>query len=97
MTCANHTCTTTSPEHADLLAFFDNEMLAIRKEFIDSLKKHGAWEDYALDDKFKAISGEYMEAAAAREHGDIHGDHGVINELRQTAAMCIKTIITEGI
>jgi len=76
-----------------VIAAFDAEISQVRAEFIRSLDTHGTWEGYSHEDMFKAIAGEYMEAAAARELGDIHGEHGMVNELRQTAAMCIKANI----
>jgi hypothetical protein len=69
-------------------------LAAVLTEYNLSVEKHGDWQDYTLDQIMGVIQTEFMmEAAAAYNRGDLHGDHGVIRELSQVAACCIKTIV----
>lgn len=66
----------------------------VLKERQRSIQLHGLWRDYSLEQMMSVIINELMvEAGAAESVGDIHGEHGVIRELSQVAACCIKAIM----
>lgn len=66
----------------------------ILKERQRSIQLHGTWEDYSIEQMTAVIVNELMvEAVGAVERGDIHGEHGVIRELAQVAACCIKEMM----
>lgn len=59
-----------------------------------SVEKHGNWLDYSVAQMMSVIINELViEAGNAECAGDIHGPHGVVNELAQVAACCIKAIM----
>jgi len=66
----------------------------ILKERQRSIQLHGNWDDYSIEQMTAVIVNELMvEAVGAVERGDIHGEHGVIRELSQVAACCIKEMM----
>lgn len=66
----------------------------ILAEHSHSVQKHGTWEDYTVDQMMAEIINELMmEAGDAVGKNDIHGEHGVIRELSQVAACCIKAVM----
>ncbi len=59
-----------------------------------SVQKHGPWHDYSVDQMMSVIINELMvEAGGAEAAGDICGPHGVIRELAQVSACCLKAIM----
>jgi hypothetical protein len=63
-------------------------------EYANSVERHGTWADYTIEQMMSVIIHELMvEAGGAEQIGDIHGDHGVIRELAQVAACCMKAIM----
>lgn len=71
-------------------------------EHARGVQLHGTWHDYSVEQMMAAIINELaVEACDAESVGDIHGEHGVIRELTQVAACCLKAIVvlmgrTEG-
>lgn len=66
----------------------------VLNEHADSIAKHGSWHDYTIDQMMAVIINELMvEAGGAEAVGDLHGEHGVIRELAQVAACCVKAIM----
>lgn len=57
-----------------------------------SLALHGDWRDYGLSRIGWVVAGELWEVIWAMLRGDIHGEHGVISELRDLAIVCVKAI-----
>lgn len=59
-----------------------------------SVQLHGDWRDYSTEQMMAQIIHELMiEAGDAESRGDVHGDHGVVRELAQVSACCIKAIM----
>jgi len=66
----------------------------ILAEHARSVQKHGTWSDYSLEQMMAVIINELMvEAGEAEARDDLHGAHGVIRELAQVSACCIKAIM----
>lgn len=63
-------------------------------EYQASVDKHGHWHEYSTEQMMSVIINELMlEAGGAEQRGDLHGEHGVIRELSQVSACCIKAIM----
>jgi hypothetical protein len=63
-------------------------------ELSHSIRKHGDWSDYTINQMMSVIIEELLiEAGNAETLRDIHGDHGMIKELAQVAATSIKAMI----
>lgn len=63
-------------------------------EHARSVQLHGDWKDYSVDQMMSVTINELMmEAGDAAGRGDLHGEHGIIRELAQTASCCIKAIM----
>lgn len=73
---------------------FLNAVDMVFNEYAASVEKHGTWADYSLEQMMAVIIQELlMEAGDAESRGDLHGEHGVIRELAQVSACCIKAIM----
>jgi hypothetical protein len=59
-----------------------------------SVLLHGDWQHYDLEQMMSVIINELMmEAGDAVARGDLHGEHGVIAELKQVASCCLKAMV----
>lgn len=66
----------------------------VLEEHVRSVQLHGTWHDYSVEQMMATIINELMvEAADAVTRDDIVGEHGVIRELSQVAACCMKAIM----
>lgn len=75
------------------MALLDTLALVL-DEHARSVHLHGTWSDYSIEQMMSVIINELMvEAGGAEAKGDLHGEHGVIRELAQVAACCIKAIM----
>ncbi len=61
-----------------------------------SVVKHGDWSDYSVGRMIWVIGLEFWEVLWAVLRRDIHGPHGVVNELRDLAVTCIKGMTRLG-
>lgn len=69
----------------------------ILEEHARSVQMYGTWGDYNLEQMMSVIINELMmEAGSAEARADLHGKHGVVHELAQVAACCIKAIMVLG-
>ncbi len=62
-------------------------------EVQDSIRKHGDWADYSLSKMFEAVQDEWLELQIAKDNLDIDGQHGMIRESIQVAAVLVKLIV----
>ena len=61
-----------------------------------SLKKHGDWDGYSVEQIHKAIAGEFNEFTDAVVNEDVSGVHGMRAELLQLANVALKGWIRLG-
>lgn len=59
----------------------------------DSVLIHGDWQGYTGDKVHETVKGEFEEFDQAHQRGQLHGEHGQIDELRDLAIVAIKGII----
>ena len=63
-------------------------------EHARSVQLHGDWQNYNVDQMMAEIINELMmEAGEAAGRLDLHGEHGMVRELSQVAACCIKAMM----
>lgn len=68
----------------------------VMQALAESVDKHGDWSEYTIDQMMEVILDEILEVGEAEARADLLGDHGMIRELRQVAACCIKMSIRLG-
>ncbi|MHB1051372.1 MAG: hypothetical protein ACYC09_14935 [Bacteroidota bacterium] len=66
----------------------------ILAEHARSVHLHGDWQNYTVDQMMAEIINKLMmEAGEAAGRLDLHGEHGMVRELSQVAACCIKAMM----
>jgi hypothetical protein len=68
----------------------EETMRLFDKEFTNSMKKHGTWDDYPTKKMFDKIEDELQEVIKAYFLNDHTSEHRLSIELLQVAVCCVK-------
>lgn len=74
----------------------DRAFSLVSDELQRSIVRHGDWSNYSVDQMLSVIAAEWIEVGEAEARDDLLGEHGMLSELAQVAACCVKALWVLG-